>query len=361
MPRYREALDRIQSYDPGKPIDEVSRELGISDIVKMASNESPYPPFPEVQEAIAVGIADVNRYPENNGYYLVRALADMHGLDPGQIWVGGGSTELLTCIGLAVGGTETSAVFPWPSFAMYPIITALSGAEPVRVPLDESMRLDAAALLDAVRPDTTLLYVCNPNNPTGTHLAKNAVDQIVDHVPEDVLVVIDEAYHHFVSAPDYASALAHAMARPNVVVTRTFSKVYGLAGMRVGYMVGDPTTLAQLRKTQVPFSVNSLAQAAATEALRHQDRVAQRVAANAAGRSQLLAGLAARNVPHADSQTNFILVTAAAPKETADRMLHHGVIVRPMGDSFLRVTVGTEAENERFFEAWDEVAGGLQT
>ncbi len=357
MPTFRKALDEIQTYDPGKPIDEVSRDLGITDIIKLASNESPLPPFPEVQRVIAGHAAGVNRYPENSGYHLVRALADIHGLPPENIWLGGGSTNLLMCVGLAVGESGTSAVFPWPSFIMYPIIAALSGANAIRVPVDGDFRVDAAAMKAAIRPDTTVAFLCNPNNPTATHISKAEVDDFIDSMPDRVMVVIDEAYHDFADAPDYASAIPRAIDRPNVVVSRTFSKVYGLAGLRVGYMVGMADTLRQLRKAQVPFSINSLAQAAAREALAHPARVRQRVADNASGRRVLLDGFTARGVAHADSQANFVFVVPDGnPHDIAAALLRLGVIVRPMGERFIRVTVGTAEEVARFLRAWDEVA-----
>jgi len=355
LPTFRADLDAIPTYSPGKPIDEVSRDFGIFDICKLASNECPTEPFPEVVAAIAAAAGDVNRYPEDSGFYLVNALAERHGVDPSEVWLGAGSTQLLGCVALSTGGPGTSAVYASPSFVMYPIATLVAGGRPIEVPLDDDWRHDLDAMLDAIEDDTTVVYVCNPNNPTGTHRSGADVAAFIDAVPPDVLVVIDEAYHHYVTAPDYATALPIATQRDNVIVTRTFSKIYGLAGLRIGYAIGQADTISGLRKTQPPFSANTIAQIAALESLAHDDRMAENAAANTAGRDQLESGFAERGIEFAPSQANFISMKSDDPKDLADRLLKEGVIVRPMG-SITRVTVGTEAENRRFLEALDAVA-----
>ena len=356
MPTYRADLESIPTYSPGKPIDEVSRDLGIFDICKLASNECPTEPFPEVVAAIAAAAADVNRYPEDSGYYLVNALADRHGVDTAQVWLGAGSTQLLGCIALSTGGPGTSAVYASPSFVMYPIATLVAGARPIEVPLDDEWRYDLDAMLDAIEDDTTVVYVCNPNNPTATYRSGPDVAAFIDAVPSSVLVVVDEAYHHYVTAPDYGTALPIAVERDNVIVTRTFSKIYGLAGLRVGYAIGKPETITNLRKTQPPFSANTIAQVAALESLAHDDRMAEHADANTAGREQLEAGLAERGIEFAPSQANFIAIKLSEDsQDVSDRLLKEGVIVRPMG-SIIRVTVGTEDENRRFLEALDAIA-----
>jgi len=356
LPTYRKDLQAIPTYTPGKPIDEVSRDLGIFDICKLASNECPTEPFPEVVAAIAEAASDVNRYPEDSGYYLVNALAERHGVDPGQVWLGAGSTQLLGCIALSAGGPGTSAVYADPSFVMYPIATLVAGARPIEVPLDGEWRHDLDAMLEAIEDDTTVVYLCNPNNPTGTHRSAEDIAAFIDAVPPSVLVVVDEAYHHYVTAKDYESALPIAVERDNVVVTRTFSKIYGLAGLRIGYAIGNADTITKLRTTQPPFSANTIAQAAALESLAHDDRMAEHADANTAGRAQLESGLDDRGIAYAPSQANFIAMKVSDdPKELSDRLLREGVIVRPMG-SIIRVTVGTEDENRQFLEALDEVS-----
>ena len=355
MPRFRPDLDRIAVYEPGKPIDEVARELGLSDIVKLASNENPDPPFPEVQAAIADATGGLHRYPETSCYPVVGALADHFGVDESQLWVGAGSSQLLMCIALATGGPGASAVYAHPAFVMYRIITAIAGAEAIEVPLDEDRRHDLDAIVEAVRDDTRVVYLCNPNNPTGTHVGGAAVRAAIDAIDDDVLVVVDEAYAEYVTAPDYATAIPLAIERPNVVVSRTFSKIYGLAGLRIGYLVGHPDTLAAIRRPQPPFSVTTLAQVAAAEALRHPERVTERVEAATAGRAQIEAALAERGLDHTPSQTNFVLFTPPGDAAAfADAMLRLGVIVRKVGP-WIRVTVGTPAENARFAGALDQL------
>jgi len=356
VPTYRPDLERIPVYRPGKPIDEVSRELGLDDIAKLASNESPYPPFPEVQRVVAEHAAGLNRYPENSGYRLVTDLAAHLGVEFDEVWLGAGSTQILLCTALAVGGPGTSAVFADPSFVMYPIATLISGAEPIRVPLDGDLRIDLDALAAAVREDTTVVYLCNPNNPTGTYLPATAVARVLDRIPERVLVVVDEAYHEYVTAEDHATAVPLARERRNVLVTRTFSKIYGLAGLRIGYGVAAAETITALRRTQVPFAANSLAQVAAQEALRHDELVTERRKLNAVGREEIERALAARGLRFAPSQANFVAVEFGADAPAiADQLLRLGVIVRPLGD-LVRVTVGTAAENARLLAALDRVA-----
>jgi histidinol-phosphate aminotransferase len=354
-PRFRPDLEQIDVYRPGKPIDETARDLGLDDIIKLASNESPEPPFPEVQQAIAAATSSLNRYPDTSAHRLVHALARHHALPADRFWVGAGSSQLLGCIALSTGGPGASALYARPSFVLYRIATAIAGATSIEVPLDDAQRHDLGAMLGALRDDTRVVYVCNPNNPTGTHVAGDRLAAFIDAVPQDRLVVVDEAYAEYVTAPDYASALPLAAERRNVVVARTFSKVYGLAGLRVGYLVGHPDTLAGACRPQPPFSVNTPAQVAAEVALRHTDRLASRVKANAEGRNTIEGALARRGVPHAPSQTNFVMFSPAADAAVIARaLLQRGVIVRRIG-THLRVSVGTGTENDRFIAALDDV------
>ena len=354
MPTFRPDLNTIDIYSPGKPIDEVARELGITDIIKVASNEHPEAPFPEVREAIAAAAAGVNRYPEDSSHYLVEALADKLEVSPQNLWVGAGSSQLLSCTALSVGGPGTSAVFAKPSFVMYSIATAVAGATAVQVSTDSRLRHDLDAMAGAIRSDTTVVYVCNPNNPTGTHVAAQALRDFVAAIPKRVLVIVDEAYAEYATASDFATAIPLALERDNVLVTRTFSKIYGLAGLRVGYAIGRPKTLAALRRVQPPFSVSSVAQAAALAAIAHDDRLQKRVDHNASRRGDLEAALAERGIEFAESQANFVLFSPPVTSEELwQAMLERGVIVRSLGP-WIRVSVGTVAENRRFVEALDD-------
>lgn len=353
MPTYRADLTSIPRYVPGRPIDDVARELGIDSIDKLASNECPDSPFPEVVEAIARAGRSVNRYPDSAGYELTRAIAQHHDIEPESVWIGAGSSEILRCTALAVGGPATSAVFASPSFIMYTISTMISGAEPITVPLTDRYEHDLEAMRAAVRDDTTVVYVCNPNNPTGGIRSGDEVRSFIGSLPDRVTVIVDEAYAEYVTDPGYASLLSEAPTTPNVVVGRTFSKIYGLAGLRVGYGVGEPELIASLRTTQAPFSVNAVAQAAAIVALRHQERVAERRDANAKGRTMLLEGLRMRGMDVAASEANFVYYQPSLdPAAISEALLHKGVIVRLLGQG-IRVTVGTEDENQRFLNAVD--------
>jgi histidinol-phosphate aminotransferase len=353
--RFRPDLDRVATYTPGRPIDEVSEQLGIDDIIKLASNEHPEPPLPGVQAAIARAAGLAHRYPDTAATIVTDALSHLYGMQSDHFWVGAGSSELLGCIALAMGGPGTSAVFATPSFAMYPIGTAVAGARAVEVPLDTTATHDLEAMAAAVGADTTVVYVCNPNNPTGTHVPADAVAAFVERVGNDVLIVIDEAYAEYATADDYAGAAPLVDRHPNVIVLRTFSKAYGLAGLRIGYAIGDPRVLAVLRKPQRPFSVIEIAQRAAVASLDHADELAARIKQNAAQRDELETAFARRGIPYVPSQTNFVLFTPPADaSEVADALLRRGVIVRAMAPH-IRVSVGTADENGRFIAALDQV------
>ena len=358
MPTYRSDLDSIPSYTPGKPIGEVARELGIDSIDKLASNECPTEPFPEVVEAIAVAGVAVNRYPDSGQYELTNALARHHRVDPSAVWVGAGSSEVLRCTALSVGGQGTNAVFADPSFIMYRIATLVASAEPVAVPLDDNFQHDLDAMLAAINSETTIVYICNPNNPTGGIRSGHDIRAFIEAVDESVLVIIDEAYAEYVTDPSFASMLDHAPKAPNVLVARTFSKIYGLAGLRVGYGVGNPDLIARLRVTQPPFAVTTPAQVAALAALPLLDRVAERAEVNATGRSYLTAELSSRGFRVADSQANFVYFEPEDAAGLFDLLLHEGVIVRVLGDG-VRVTVGTPEENGRFIQALDVARAAL--
>ena len=355
LPRFRSDLEAIPTYDPGRPSAAIAAGLGLDRIIEMADNECPTEPFPEVEEAIAAAASSINRYPLSDASYLVTALADHYRVEADRLWVGPGSTGILTTIALAASGSGTSVIFGDPSFVVYRMATLLAGAEPIPVPLDTKWRLDPDAMLAAIRPDTTLMYFCNPNNPTGTHRSSADVARLVAAVPDSITLVIDEAYAEYVTAADYATAIPLITERDNVVVSRTFSKIYGLAGARIGYALGDPNTIRSLRRLQFPFATGALAQVAATEALRHQDRVQERVAANSAGRDFLTDELHRLEQSVIDSQTNFVLWRPEGdPAGLASRLLSLGIMVRAMGP-WIRVTVGTEAENRKLIDSLAEL------
>ncbi len=357
MPRFRSDLSSIIPYQPGTPIEEAARQLGLTEIVKLASNENPLPPFPEVQDVVAAALAGANRYPDNECSELRAAVAAHLSVAADNLWFGNGSAALMMVTALGVGGPGTSVVYGWPSFGLYRIAAQTAFSERIEVPLDRDQRYDLPAMTAALRSDTTLVFVCNPNNPTGTHVDSDAVRDFVAALPDEVLVVVDEAYYEYVQAPEYGTALPLALEADNVLVSRTFSKVYGLAGLRCGYMVGHPETIRELRRVQAPFTVSSIAQAAATAALACRDRVAERVQRNAEALKLFGEELSGRGFDFAESVTNFVFMHPGARSEAFDAaMARNGIVVRPWAQGWVRVTVGTEADNAKFFAALDEVS-----
>ncbi len=356
----RPDLAEIAVYKPGRPIEEVARELGFNpeSLVKVASNENPYQPFDEVVDAMAQAVAGINRYPDNHTYDLRSALSRHLGVGYDNLWCGAGSSELIRLLALAVGGQGREVVFPWPSFAMYPLCARYAMMTAVTVPLAADHALDPDAILAAIGPNTVLVYICNPNNPSGSYLPVEDVTRLIDGIPERVLVVLDEAYHEYAVASDYRGTIHEATARPNMVTLRTFSKIYGMAALRVGYAVGQAETLGQVRRVQSPFTVTSVGQVGAVEALRHQDRIAARVAENARERERLQGELSRMGIEFVPSQANFIYFSVGlGSQETADRFLSHGVIIRAFPGDWARVSVGTPRENDRFLAAMSAIAG----
>jgi histidinol-phosphate aminotransferase len=346
----------LRPYEPGKPIDALERELGISGSIKLASNESPLAPSAHALEALRAAAADLNRYPEDSCHDLREELAKFLGVAPGQLIFGAGSDEVLDLLGRCFLGPGDELVYPWPSFAMYPIVAAGLGARAVQVPLDAELRADPAALARAVGPRTRLLFLANPNNPTGTSISADGFAELLERVPERVVIAADEAYFEYVRRPDFPDSLAWLARRPTLVLLRTFSKIYGLAGLRVGYGVGDPELISLLARARHPFNVNSLAQAAARGALRDPEHVARVRALTHEGLAYLERGLRELGLGFAASDANFLLIEVGERAgEIYEQLLRQGVITRPVGgfglDRHLRVTVGLPAENERFLSA----------
>jgi len=354
MPTFRSDLRTLRPYVAGKPIEEITREFGIDGIIKLASNEYPVSPVPAAIEAIAAAAVEVNRYPDNSYHDLTGAIAEMYETTSEHVWVGAGSSDILNCTARATGGMDTSVVYATPSFVLYRIVAVLAGSTYVEVPLTDDWIHDLTAMGQAVRDDTTMIIVCNPNNPTGTYVSDTELRAFVDSIDESILVVIDEAYAEFVSASDFSTCVDLALSRPNVIVSRTFSKIYGLAGLRVGYALGMPETLRELRKAQPPFIVNVAAVAGAIAALADQHEIEQRRITNAAQRKVLTDALDARGIRYAASQTNFVYLDldVDAPG-LGEALLHRGVIVRTLGDH-IRITVGSAQENLRCVAALDE-------
>ena len=330
------------------------------ELVKLASNETPWAPHPDVLAAVQRSLETLNRYPDPDKSQLRRRLADRNEVAPGNVAVGNGSCEILLAAAEALLEPGAEIVYAWPSFSMYPHLAAMAGARAITVALDAEGRHDLDAMARELTAATRIVLVCNPNNPTSTAVSHEAIDDFLAHVPRHVCVILDEAYVEFSLEQDPDASLALLGRHPNLVLLRTFSKVYGLCGLRVGYALGSEDFRLAVDRVRQPFSVNALAQAAASEALRHQDEVARRVEWTAIERLHVEAELAERGLECAESQANFAWVALGDRDERAvlRALAERGVIVRGGSDlggpGHLRVTFGTRAENDRFLAALDQ-------
>jgi histidinol-phosphate aminotransferase len=347
----RPALAGLIPYEPGKPVEEVQRELGLARVIKLASNEGPLGPFPEALEAMERAAAELNRYPDGGAYRLRSALAERHGVRFEEIAVGSGADALIDGISQAVLDPGDEIVCGWPSFPSYVISGLKLGAEPVRVPLHEP-RYDLEALVGAVTPRTKLVYVCHPNNPTGTINTRAELDAYFERVPEHVLTVLDQAYFEYIDDPEYADGIdEYFKAGRKVMVLRTFSKIYGLAGLRVGYGVADAEVVTALGKTRRAFDLTTPAQEAALASLDTAGELGRRRQQNAQGRAELerLLRDAGYDVV-GPAAGNFVFAEVGDDAQTLfDALLRQGVIVRPLAGfgapHAIRVTVGTPDEH----------------
>jgi len=363
MPILRPEIAALRPYEVGRPIDEVVREHGINpaEVARLTANESPEGPFPGVAEAVLEALRLSNRYPDNDALDLTRALAGELGVSRSSLMMGNGSVALIAEMTAAVGGPGTNVVYAWPSFVMYRFGAIWAGSSYNEVPLDQAFSLDLDAMQAAIDDETRVVFLCNPNNPTGTIKTADEIEAFARSVPRSVLVVIDEAYHDFVDDPRYRSVIPWCVETDNVVALRTFSKVYALAAHRIGYAVGRASTLIELRKIQAPLTVNRVAQAAALASLGQPEEVARRVADNAAARHHLVGALGERGLEQAESHTNFIYFRMPGEDSTAisDEFTKRGVIIRPMTRGWMRVSVGSTLDNRRFVGALDEVLSGV--
>ena len=357
---HQAGLDALAPYVPGTPIEEVQRQYGLEDVIKLASNENPLGPSPRALEAIREALPKLNFYPDGESYELRRALADSLGVQPDRVTVGNGADGIIMQTCLAYLDEDSEVVVSRSSFPVYDIYTHVMRANLVKTPL-ENYGLDLDAMTEAMTPNTKVVFVCNPNNPTGTIVTADEVAAFMDRVPDHVLVVFDEAYYELVDSDAYPETLRYVCdGRPNVMVMRTFSKVFGLAGIRLGYAVGVPEILAPINRVKEPFAVNLLAQAAGIAALQDTDFLRKTVQTTQRERRFVcdqLEGLGLEAIP---SQTNFMLVEIGPnASEIQLALLKQGVIVRPCGGydlpHFLRITVGSREQNERFISALGEV------
>ncbi|GAA4223894.1 histidinol-phosphate aminotransferase [Streptosporangium album] len=346
MPRFRAILDTMPPYKAGKAV--VSAD-GRS--YKLSSNESPYAPLPSVVEAIAKAASEIHRYPDPAATGLTNTLAERYGVPPEHVALGAGSVTVAQQLFETVSEPGAEVIYAWRSFEAYPLLADVAGATSVQVPLlAEAHDLDAMA--GAITPQTRMIFVCNPNNPTGTVVHAAELEAFLDRVPENVLVVLDEAYREYVRDADVTDGLAVYRERPNVAVLRTFSKAYGLAGLRVGYLIADEPVAAAVRKTMVPFAVNHLAQAAAIASLAAEDELLERVDTVVKERTRVREALIAQGWVVPVTEANFVwLRLKERTTEFAEACAAEGVAVRPFGGEGARISIGSAEANDTFLAA----------
>lgn len=354
--RAPEYVRAIAPYQPGKPISELARELSLDerDIVKLASNENPRGASPKALAAMRVAVEETGRYPDGNGFALKQALSMRYGLSPDRIVLGNGSNDVLEMAARAFLGPRSSAVYSQHAFAVYPLATQATGAAGIVVPAREFGH-DLVAMREAIRSDTRVVFIANPNNPTGTWLPPQAVYGFLESVPGNVLIVLDEAYNEYLDPDQRSSAVQWSQEFANLVVSRTFSKAYGLAGLRVGYGFSHPQVADLMNRVRQPFNVSDIAQAAAVAALFDDEFVDQSTQLNKRGMQTLTQGFARLGLSWIASHGNFVCVRVGHGAEIFQRLLKLGIIVRPIAayglPEYLRVSIGTETENERFLSA----------
>jgi histidinol-phosphate aminotransferase len=354
----------LKPYQPGKPVSELERELGISNIIKLASNENPLGPSPRAIEAVRRELTEATRYPDASGFGLKAALAARHGVEPECITLGNGSNDVLVLMAEAFLHESQEAVYSQYAFAVYPIAVQTVGATARVAPArsadepDQPLGHDLAAMMALIGERTRLVYIANPNNPTGTSLRAGELREFVAAVPTETLVVVDQAYADYIDDPEYPDCVDWLEECPNLVVSRTFSKAYGLAALRIGYTVSTPGIAEMLNRIRQPFNVNSLALAAASAVLEDEEYLARSVRTNRIELRRLEAAFEERGLRYVPSAGNFVLLDLErAAQPVFEALLHEGVIVRPVANyglpRHLRVSVGTPEENGRFLEALD--------
>ena len=351
-------LANLPVYQPGRPLEEVARELGLPSegLIKLASNENPLGPSPKAVEAMQQTASQIHLYPDGNAFYLRNAIAERLGVDANQLIFGNGSNEIIEFVAHALLGPGTNIVVSQYCFAIYPIVAHLTGSDCIAVPA-KNYGHNLPAMREAITPDTSIVFVANPNNPTGTLASHEDVLALVDAVPEHTLLVMDEAYFEFLESP--LDLVPRLQEKPNLLLMRTFSKIYGLAGLRIGYGIGHPEFIAALEKVRQPFNLNAMAQAAALAAIDDTDHLEATRANNAAGLEFFEQTLSELNIETVASHANFILANVGDGASTFQKLQERGVITRPMAGyqlpEWIRISIGTPAENQRCLAALREL------
>ena len=356
-------ITSIKPYVPGKPVEELERELGIKGSVKLASNENPLGPSGKALQALKDFMqapdpsAGLNRYPDGSGYYLTKSLSEKLRAREEEIILGNGSNELLDIAVRTFIRPGDEAVMAHPSFVVYSMSVQAQGGTPVRVPL-KNYTHDLDAMAGAVTPKTKIVFIANPNNPTGTINKRDEFDRMMKKIPDGVLIVVDEAYYEYVADPDYADSMKHFKAGRDILILRTFSKIYGLAGLRIGYGIANKDIVIEMNKLRPPFNTSSLAQKAALGALQDAEHIDSSRAVNEQGKKYLYKELDALGMKYVPTEANFIYMPLEQDSaELYKKLLKEGIIVRPMGPAEIRVTIGLPDENKRFIESLKKVAG----
>jgi len=363
MVKFPDYLKQIKPYQPGKPVEELQRELGIKEVIKLASNENPFGCSLFVKKAVEREATKINRYPDGGAFYLRKELSDFLTVDPEQIIFGNGSNEIIDLIGRVFLSGGREALFFEGSFVVYRLVTQINGGSFRQIPLECDYSRDLGKMLDAVTEKTSVIFIDNPCNPTGFANKKEEFHQFVKDLPDHVLLVLDEAYFEYAKdhgVPDginYILGINPEVPKKNIIVLRTFSKVYGLAGLRIGYGVADKEIIQILEKVRQPFNTNHLAQIAAVEALKDQDFVKFCVEMNERGKEQLYEGLEKRGIHFLPTFGNFVMFRVDNAEEVYNQLLKQGIIVRPAFGfkGYLRVSIGREEENRAFLEALDNI------
>ena len=348
-------IKSITPYVPGKPIEELERELGITGSIKLASNENPLGPSSKAVTAIKKAVEGLNRYPDGSGFFLSQALAKKYEVDLSHIILGNGSNELIELLVRTFLQPGDEVVSADPSFVVYKMITQAAGGTNVIVPCKD-YRHDLVAMAERITPKTKIVFIANPNNPTGTMNSKLEMDRFMEKVPDHVVVAVDEAYFEYVTHADYPDTLDYLRDNKNVVALRTFSKIYGLAGLRIGYGITTPAIAELMNKVRQPFNTNSLGQIGALAALADRKHVEKSIAINNEGKQFLYQSFLRLGIAYVPTETNFIMFeTKIDGRELYAQLLKKGVIIRPMGGNRLRVTIGLPEENMRFVGELEKV------
>ncbi len=352
---YRDVLENIKPYVPGKPISDVQRELGLKSVIKLASNENPFGCSPKVIRAITGYLSEISLYPDGNTTLLREKLAKIHGLRPDRFVFGAGSNEIISFIAQIFLNPGDESIYAEPSFVWYETAVRATGATPVIVPLKDFTH-DLEKMKNAITEKTKIIWICNPNNPTGTIITADEQNSFLEAVPKDVVVVLDEAYYEFARVGDYPESVLLLEKYPNIIILRTFSKAFGLASLRVGYGMASSEINSYLNRIRPPFNINTLAQAASCAALDDENFVSMVIAENRKGLVQLYNAFKNLSLRFIESYANFIWVETPIPSgEMFRKLLHKGIIVRPFMGNWLRITVGSEEENNTLIKALSEL------